>query len=221
MAQPEVLAQRRPHAVGADRVAGVDRAERRRRRARRGRPWPVARRRRAWPSCTLTPGRRGPGRRARRRARAAGRRRRSWPWPAGSGNSTTRPGRRAHPGGVDLGPRRHDRRVEAELLEQAQGAGGQAVAAALVPREARLVDEHHVEPGAGGGDGGGHPGRAGADDGDVGVGSVDAGLRARPHRQGRHPHGLVVRAAVRGRRRRPHCWRCAVTWAGSWLRTTG
>ncbi len=69
---------------------------------------------------------------------------------------------------VDPLPGRHRGRVEAEVLEQAQRPGGQPVAADLVAGEARLVDHHHVAPGAGERDGGRGAGRAGAHDDDVG-----------------------------------------------------
>ena len=125
-------------------------------------------------------------------------------------------GRRTHPGRVDHGPRRHDGWVEAELLEQPEGQGGEAVAAALVPREARLVDEHHLEPGPGGGDGGGHTRRAGADDGDVGPQLPAHGSRTGgPTRKALSYWPLFEVAGA------AHCCRSAVTWAGSWLRTTG
>ena len=61
------------------------------------------------------------------------------------------------------------RRVETELLEDPQGARRQPVAAALVARERRLVDERDVATGAGEHDGGGRAGRPAADDEDFRV----------------------------------------------------
>ena len=64
--------------------------------------------------------------------------------PRGSGKVTSCPdGDRTTTSSTRL-PRRHRGRVEAEVLEQPQGAGGEAVAAELVPREGGLVDEHDV-----------------------------------------------------------------------------
>ena len=90
------------------------------------------------------------------------------PAPRGSGNVTSWPDGAADDDVVDPLPRRHLARVEPEVLEQAQGAGGEAVAADLVPGEPGLVDDDHVAAGAGEGDGGGRAGRTGADDDDVG-----------------------------------------------------
>ena len=104
LAEPELLAQRRPHAVGGDDVARRRRCRARRRRATivvgRARTPRAARGRRA-------PSRRpsGPRRRARRRARRAARRPRRGPGPGAAGTSTTRP-TGAHPGGVDVAARR-------------------------------------------------------------------------------------------------------------------
>ena len=89
--------------------------------------------------------------------------------------------RRPHDDVVDRLPRRDLAGLEAELLEQPEGAGGEAVAAALVAREGGLVEDRDSLPGPGQGDGGGGPGRPTADDGDVDV------------------HGLTLRAASAGR----------------------
>ena len=110
----ERLAQRRPHAVGADRVAGLRRCRRRRRRARRGR---LVRRRRSQrvPVEHLDAGGSRRGRRARRRGRPGGRPRRTGPGPRGAGSTTSRPdGERTTTSSTSC----HDgdrRRVEAEL----------------------------------------------------------------------------------------------------------
>jgi hypothetical protein len=55
------------------------------------------------------------------------------------------------------------------VVEEAQRAGRQAVAAALVPREARLVDEDDVAPSARQLDRCGHAARSAPDDQDVGL----------------------------------------------------
>jgi hypothetical protein len=79
-------------------------------------------------------------------------------------------GRSPHHHVVHRLPRGHGRGVETEALQQAQRPGGEAVAADLVPREAGLVHHHDLAPGARQGDGRRGPGRAGADDDRVGAG---------------------------------------------------
>ena len=79
------------------------------------------------------------------------------------------PGRRSHPRLVDDLPAGHAGGVEAEVLEQAQRSRRQTVAAALVPREAGLVDEHDVAPRPRQLDGRRDATRPAADDDDVGL----------------------------------------------------
>ena len=77
------------------------------------------------------------------------------------------PGGRHQHGVGDRRVRRQGANVEAELVEQAEGAGGEAVAAGLVAREGRLVDDQRVEPQTVGFDPGGDPGGARTHDEDV------------------------------------------------------
>ncbi len=73
---------------------------------------------------------------------------------------------------VDHGPGRHVRGLEPQVLEVAQRAGGQAVAAALVAGERGLVDQGDAPPGPSEGDRRSGAGRSTPDDGDVGVRSL-------------------------------------------------
>ncbi len=108
---------------------------------------------------------------------------------------------------VDLLPRRDRGRVEAQVLEPAEGRGRQSVAAALVAGEGGLVDEHHPAAEAGQGDGGRATRRAGADDRHVGVGrDRRAGRSWRPWSHRRSAAGQAdqcrVDGGLVGRRRR-------------------
>ena len=123
-------------------------------RRRAATPTPVADRRRP---------RRARGRRARRRARRGAPRRRTRRRRA-AGATTSRPLGDDEHGLGDRRVRRQRPDVEPERLEQAQRAGGEAVAAGLVAGEPRLVDHEHVEAEAAGLDRGGDAGRPGADD---------------------------------------------------------
>ena len=80
----------------------------------------------------------------------------------------------------------------------------------------RLVDQHDVAPGPRRGDRGGNAGRPGADDGDVGP-----QLRAHGRRTGGPTRTALSYFPLFDVAGAAHCWRRAVTWAGSWLRTTG
>jgi hypothetical protein len=84
-------------------------------------------------------------------------------------------GRGANPRLADREPRVGHRRRESERFEQSQRARRQAVAAALVARERRLVDERDVPAGPGEHDRRRAAGRAAADHEDVGV---EHGLQA-------------------------------------------
>ena len=93
--------------------------------------------------------------------------------------------RRAQHGAVDDLPVGDRRRVEAERLELAQGQRRQPVAAALVAREHRLVDDDDVAPGGGERDRRGDPGRPRPDDEHV------------RHRHGRTGYGQATAECVR------------------------
>ena len=91
---------------------------------------------------------------------------------AGNGTQTSRPdGERSHAASTDFQLGTIDG-LQPELLELAQRERGEAVAAALVAREHRLVDDDDGSAGAGQQRRRGRAGRAGTDDDNVGdVGS--------------------------------------------------
>src|SRR5581483_5412370 len=101
---------------------------------------------------------------------AAGRDRRVLADAVGAGRQRQRHPPARRPDDHRLRHRRRDleaRHLDAEPSEQAQRSGREAVAAGLVAREGRLVDEQDLESGGVSGEGGGAAGRPGADDEDV------------------------------------------------------
>ncbi len=126
--------------------------------------------------------------------------------------------RRGHHHVVDGLPGRHGGGFDAQLLEQREGAGGEAVAADLVPGEPGLVDDHHVATGAGQRGRRRGPRRSGPDDEDVGPsrhGRVEPAPRprARPLRAGAATASTSSQAPRRAATRRSG----SVTAAGSTL----
>ena len=109
----------------------------------------------------------------------------------GSGSVDGTSGRRAQHDGVDRRERRDRGRFEPEVLELAKRERGQAVAAALVPWERRLVDDDDVASGPAQLDRRGHAGRTGPDDEDVDVGCRSAEVTSDRIRMARSP--LLVR----------------------------
>ena len=118
---------------------------------------------------------RAAGRRPSRRAGPASRRSRAAAGPARSPEEAElRPGqlqpaaRRRSPAGPCCGSSRPSRRWSTPMRDQAvHGARGQPVAAHLLPREGRLLQQQHVQPGLGQVVRRRRAGRAGADDDDV------------------------------------------------------
>ena len=86
----------------------------------------------------------------------------------GQGHAHFATRRRSQPRGIDRLPTRHHRRSQSQLLELAERQRGETVAAALVAREHRLVDDDDRSTGAGQQRCGGRTGRTRADDDDVG-----------------------------------------------------
>src|SRR5207248_7437073 len=88
---------------------------------------------------------------------------------AGEGQADRAPRRGADHHVVHHLPAGHEGRAQAEGLVVAEGAGGQAVAATLVPWEGGPVDDDDVTARSGEGYGGGGAGGAAPDDNDVGL----------------------------------------------------
>jgi hypothetical protein len=186
----EGLAQRRPHAVGADRVPRVDRAD-----AGHVEPHAHVVLDRAGERVPVEHLHASGAREVEQRAveidAPRNRRERAGVAREREANLATR--RRPHDDVVDLLPRCNRVRAQPERLELVERTRGQAVAAALVPREAGAVDQHHVSARARQRDGGRRAGGAAADDGDI----------RRDHR-GLTPCGSrrTPRRGTRGTRRR-------------------
>jgi NAD(P)-dependent dehydrogenase (short-subunit alcohol dehydrogenase family) len=112
--------------------------------------------------------------------------------------------RRAEVGGVDVVPPVDRVRVEPERIELAQGEGGEAVTAALVPREASLVDHDDRSPRTVQRDGRSDPCGAGADDEDVALANGRSGLdRHGSEATGRHAQPETVHNAAPVTSRQP------------------
>ena len=162
------LAQRRPHPVGPDRVAGGDRPEAV--RSDRDGGGPLVDRDRATervPVVHLHTGGAGDVEKGGVEVDPAGYGGEG-ALAVGKGEHADPAAGRAHVDIRDLVPRRHHRRSQPELVEAAQATRGEPVAATLVPRKASLVEEYDVAPGPGQGDRGGRPRRPPSDDDDVG-----------------------------------------------------
>ena len=102
----------------------------------------------AWPSSTSAPAARATSTQRRVELDAAGHRGERAPVRGAAGTRPRGPTASAPRTSSTGVPRRHGGRVEPEVLEQAQRAGGEPVAADLVAGERGLVDEHDIPPGA-------------------------------------------------------------------------
>src|SRR3546814_16548233 len=94
---------------------------------------------------------------------------------------------RGHDDVVDRLPARDRGRIEAEALEQPQGAGGETVAADLVAGERGLVHDGDAPPGARQRHRRSRPRRSTTDDG------ADAGARRRPQQKSPAPSRYAAR----------------------------